>query len=81
MVKHADSQHRGCQFDSSIFHFEHAIGEEGNGKPPQEFHFPREKLRALSLASATLEMEYALQAYSKQVTYINTYLHARICNF
>ena len=41
MVKHADSQHRGCQFDSSMCHFLNAICEEGNGKPPREFHFPR----------------------------------------
>ena len=34
LVKHADSQHRGYQFDSSMCHFWNAIGEEGNGKPP-----------------------------------------------
>ena len=34
---------------------------EGNGKPHREtkVHFPRRKLRALSLVSATLEIEYA----------------------
>ena len=41
VVKHADSQHRGCQFDSSMCHNENIIGEEGNGKPSHEFHFPR----------------------------------------
>ena len=37
----ADSQHTGCQFDSSMCHFQNVIGEVGNGKPPHEFHFPR----------------------------------------
>ena len=41
MVKHADSQHRCFHFDSSMCHFQNAIGEEGNGKPPHELHFPR----------------------------------------
>ena len=41
VVKQAYSQHRGCQFDSSMYHFQNAIGEEGNGKPSHEFHFPR----------------------------------------
>ena len=35
------TQHRCCQFDSSTCHNKNAIGEEGNGKPPYEFHFPR----------------------------------------
>ena len=39
------------------------IGKEGNGKPSHEFHFPRKKLRVLSLVSATLEIEYATQFY------------------
>ena len=41
VVIHADSQYRGCQFDSSMCHFYKAIGEECNGNPPHEFHFPR----------------------------------------
>ena len=41
VVTHADSQHRGCQFDSSMCHNENIIGEEGNGKPSHEFHFTR----------------------------------------
>ena len=41
VVKHADSQHRDCQLDSSICHSKNTIGEEGNRKPPHEFHFPR----------------------------------------
>ena len=61
VVKHADSHHRGFQFNSSMYHFQNGIGEEGNGKPSHEFHFPRNKLRALSLVSATLEIEYATQ--------------------
>ena len=50
-----------CEFDSSMRRYRNATGEEGNGKPPREFHFPRKKLRALSLVSATLEIEYATQ--------------------
>ena len=42
VIKHADSHHKGCQFDSSMCHNKIAIGEEGNGKPPHEIHFPRE---------------------------------------
>ena len=41
VVKHVDSQHRGCQCDSSTCRLKNAIGEEGNGKPPHEFHFLR----------------------------------------
>ena len=50
----------GYQFDSSMCHIKNAIGEEGNMKRPQKFHFPI-KLRALSLVSATLETVYAMQ--------------------
>ena len=42
-----------------MFHRKDTTGEEGNWKLPHEIHFAREKLRALSLASATLEIEYA----------------------
>ena len=41
VVKHADSQHRGGQFDSSIRYSKNAIGEEGNKKPPHKTHFHR----------------------------------------
>ena len=34
VAKHVDSQHRGCQFDSSMYHSKNIIVEEGNGKPP-----------------------------------------------
>ena len=30
MAQHADSKHRGCQFDSSICHIQDAICEERN---------------------------------------------------
>ena len=40
-----------------------AIGEEDNGKPHHKVHFPRKKLRALSLVSATLEIEYVTQFF------------------
>ena len=62
MVKHADSQHRGCQFNFSMCHFQNAIGEEGNRTPPHEFHFSK-KLRALLLVSAMLKIEYSTQKF------------------
>ena len=36
------------------------MGEEGNGKPHYKIHFPRNKLRTLSLVSAKLEIKYAM---------------------
>ena len=36
MVKHADSQYKGCEFECCMCHNKNAIGEEGNGKPPHE---------------------------------------------
>ena len=47
------------------FH-ENTIGEEVNGKPPDEF-LPYKKLRALSLVSATLEIEYAMEFYGHNI--------------
>ena len=41
VVKHADSQRRGFQSDSSMCHNKEAIGAEGNGNPPHKIHFPR----------------------------------------
>ena len=38
------------------------ISKEGNGKPPHEFHFPRQNSEP-SLVSATLEIEYATQFF------------------
>ena len=61
MVKHADSERRDCQFEFSMCHNQNAIGKDSNGKPPHELNFPREELQALSLVSATLEIEYATQ--------------------
>ena len=40
VVKRADSNHSGCEFDSSTCHNENANGKEGNGKPPHKIHFP-----------------------------------------
>ena len=40
VVKHADSQHRGRQFDSSMRHNKNAIDEKGRGKLHYEIHFP-----------------------------------------
>ena len=34
------TQHRGYQFDSSMYHFQNAVGEKGNRKPPHKIHFP-----------------------------------------
>ena len=42
--------------------YENITGEEGNGKRPHKIHFPR-KNSALSLVSATLEIEYAMEFY------------------
>ena len=39
------------------------IDEEGKGKPSHEFYFPWRKFRALSLVSATREIEYAVAAF------------------
>ena len=47
--------------------YEHTIGEEGNGKPPHEFHLPRQKLRALSLVSATLKIEHNVELYEHTI--------------
>ena len=52
------SQRRGRVFDSSMCHNKNTIGEEGNGEAPHKANFPREKLRALSLFSAMLKIEY-----------------------
>ena len=41
LVQRADSKLRGCEFASRREHNKDAIGEEGNGKPPNEFDFPR----------------------------------------
>ena len=35
--------------------------EEGNGNPPHRIYFPRKKLRALYLVSATLEIESSMR--------------------
>ena len=48
-------------------YFSNAIGEEGNEKPPHEFHLPRKQLRDLSLVSATLEIEYTTQNIIRRV--------------
>ena len=54
------TRNAGVGFDSSVCHTESAFGEEGNGKPPHKIKFPRKRLRALSLASAMLKIEYAM---------------------
>ena len=62
-VKHTDAKHRGCQFEPCTCYNVNAIGEEGNGKPPHKIHFPGEKLRALSVVTAMLDVEYATQQF------------------
>ena len=57
MVKRAFSQHRDFKFESYTCRNENTIGEEGYGKPPPKVHYPGKKLRALSLVSATIEIE------------------------
>ena len=41
MGKHADSQHRGHEFESYKHHNKSTIGEGGNWKPPHTIPFPR----------------------------------------
>ena len=65
MVKRVNSQYRGIEFDSSMCHNKYTIGEAGNGKPPHKVEFPRKNSRALSLFSATLEIEYGTQFISR----------------
>ena len=52
------AQHRGWQFDSSMCHNINAIGEEGNGRPLHEFHFPRKYSES---HYATLEIGHVTQ--------------------
>ena len=40
VVKRADSQDRGKEFESRRCNNRNTIVEEGNGKPPREFQFP-----------------------------------------
>ena len=58
VVKHADSLHRACQFDSSMYHNKCAICEVGNWKP---HHKIQKNFGVLSLVAAALEIEYATQ--------------------
>ena len=62
MVKRTDSFHRDCGFESYTCHINNAISEEDKRKPLHKVHFPT-TLRALSLVSATLEIEYATQFF------------------
>ena len=59
VVRHADSKRRDCESKSCTCHNKNAMREEANGKTPHKIHLPRKKLRALSLVSATLKIEYA----------------------
>ena len=40
VVQHAESQHRGCQLDSSMCHDKNTIGAEGNEKLSHKIYFP-----------------------------------------
>ena len=56
VIKHADSKHRGCQFDSSMCHSKRkATGSHLMNSTSLK------KLKTLPLASATLEIECATQ--------------------
>ena len=64
MLKHAGSERGVCVFDSCMCHNKNTIGDEGNGSHPIKStslatgsHLKR--LRALSPASAKLEIEHA----------------------
>ena len=47
-------------------HDKNGMGEEGNRKLSQSFHFPR-NISELSLASATLEFKYAMEFYENTI--------------
>ena len=68
MGKRADSKCRGCEFESRTCRNKNTIGEEGNGKAPHEIQFASKELRALSMASAKLEIEYAVQREDNQTS-------------
>ena len=63
VVKYADSQHRGCQLDSSMCHFKKTLLMRKASGNHLMNSTSLEKLRALSLVSATLKMEYATQFF------------------
>ena len=44
-----------------MFHNSNVICKKSNGKPPRKVRLPRIKLRALSLVSVTLKIEYVTQ--------------------
>ena len=61
VVKLADSQHRGCQFDSSVCHIKKMpLMRKATGNHLIKSTF-LEKTQSLSLVSGTLEIEYAMQ--------------------
>ena len=41
LAKRKDALHRAREFDYFMCHNENAIGEEGNGTPPNKIHSPR----------------------------------------
>ena len=60
VVKHANSQRRGCLFDSSMYHNKTPWMRKARGNHVIK-STSLENLRALSLVSATLEVEYPTQ--------------------
>ena len=68
MVKHADSQHRGFQFDSSMYHFKSLLVRKATGNHLMN-SASLEKLGVPSLVSATLEIEYATQFMLTDIRY------------
>ena len=61
MVKHANSQDRVCHFDPSMCHFKTLLVRKATGEHLTNSTSLEKELRALSLVSATLEIEYATQ--------------------
>ena len=57
------ARNRGCNA-IGIFTYKNTIAEEGNGRPPDNVHFHK-NLRALSLVSAALEIEYVTSLVRK----------------
>ena len=43
MVQYAAIQRSGCEFKSGTVKERNTVDGEGNGKPPQELHFPEKR--------------------------------------
>ena len=55
-----DSKHKGCELEPCTCHNENTIGEKGNWRPHRKINFSSKNVRALSLVSAMIEIEYEM---------------------